>query len=67
MWNVELVGFADYIIMNYSIFIPVGHRNFFPSVDDLRFHFSILLGANQLCITTAKMAAIDREKGYVEH
>lgn len=23
--------------------------------------------ANQLCITTAKMAAIDREKGYVEH
>ena len=21
IWNVELVGFADYIIMNYSIFI----------------------------------------------
>ena len=25
----------------YSIFIPVGHRNFFPSVSDQRFNISI--------------------------
>ena len=34
IWNVELVGFADYIIMNYSIKIIIQYSIFSKFADD---------------------------------